>query len=46
MMTKTKTTPYDSAEYLKTDEDMAIEDMAMTRHLSLRHSAPSHAPKV
>ena len=23
-MTKTKTTPYDSAEYLKTDEDMAM----------------------
>lgn len=23
-MTKTKTTPYDSAEYLKTDEDMAL----------------------
>lgn len=24
MMTKTKTTAYDSAEYLKTDEDMAM----------------------
>jgi probable addiction module antidote protein len=24
MMTKIKTTPYDSAEYLKTDEDMAL----------------------
>jgi probable addiction module antidote protein len=23
-MTKTKTTPYDSAEYLKTDEDMVL----------------------